>query len=247
MEFGTENPWEKEQIQMQEKSQAPSEREGRDIAPQAREVDKKFVVDNDIKQSIANIDRILSLNEKRGDNITSKLLELSDLVKSLKEALTKLEMFHSVGASGNSGDINNIGQKVQEEVEKLSKKIDDIKDEITALSKEESRVETSSAKFEIEKEHKMYFTLTAVFAIALVLSAILTTRGFIAFLPNYGLCIAAWVFVGASFLAISVFNFVFAIINVDIHMNDAARLVYFIVCGVLIAVTIGLSVAVLAI
>lgn len=183
--------------------------------------------------------------------IDKTLVALKEQIKSVKDvtttAQTKLEYSHSVGASGNSGDINNIGQKVQEEVENLSKKIDDIKDEITALSKDESRVETSSAKFEIEKEHKMYFTLTAVFAIALVLSAILTTRGFIAFLPNYGLCIAAWVFVGASFLAISVFNFVFAIINVDIHMNYAARLVYFIVCGVLIAVTIGLSVAVLAI
>lgn len=183
--------------------------------------------------------------------IDKTLVALKEQIKSVKDvtttAQTKLEYSHSVGASGNSVDINNIEQRVKEEVEKLTPKIDEIKNEVAALPHDASRVETTPANFEMKTEHKTYFTWTAVFAIALVLSAIFITRGYLVDFSNPAYLTSVLIIFCISFLATSVFNLVFAIANVDLYMEDATRLAYFIVCGIFDIGTLVLSVIVLAI
>lgn len=216
-------------------------------------IDKNSEFISSVKESMTSITTANRNVKDSLKQINDKFEGLKELIKGVKDLTTdvqnKLEQFSSVGGSGRDHDISGIERRVKEEIKLLSEKIDKIISKVNVLPKEAGRVRETSVKFEMKTEHKTYLTWTAVFAIALILSAIFITRGYLVDFVNPAYLTSVLIIFCVSFFATSIFNLVFAIAGIDLSDEDVnvARLSYYIICGILDGVTLLFSIIVLAI
>lgn len=105
------------------------------------------------------------------------------------------------------------------------------------------------SKNQLKAEHKTYFTWTAIFIIALIVSAIFITRGYIVNFAFPGYLAFVLIVFCIAFVAICIFNLIFSINDIDLssYSADEARLAYYIVCGILVGITLFASLIGLAI
>lgn len=218
--------------------------------------DKEFADDlNNIKKNIESINTAInSLNgAKQTNNSTPNLQGFSDLVARLKEAVTKLENIKLNQSDKSTGSINcgfnetkfylEIGG-IKKELETTNKKLEEIKIDNNGEAQETDSLDKN--EFELKTEHKTYFTWTAVFAIALVLSAIFIAHRYPFDFAN-PICLVSIIAFCVSFVATCGYNLYFAFRGIDLSNSEGKRLRYFVICGIFVGITLGLSIAVLAI
>ena len=200
---------------------------------------------NDIFNSIAEIKK--SLSTVKGGNISQE--QIVAQLNGLKNQISNLKMEPELTQQQINQISTQIGKTIVTTIGELLESINDrlnkIKGDIAQLPQKISNSSTNVAKLDMETEHKTYFTWTAVFAIALILSAIFITRGYLVDFVNPAYLTSVLIIFCISFLATSVFNLVFAIADIDLYTEDPARLAYFIVCGILDGVTFLFSIIVL--
>ncbi len=207
---------------------------------------------NEIKNLLDKID-ISSFQGRIDDSVN----ELEILVYKLQGSVGLTSDEYNTSSSENvkkiqehiTDKLTNATKPVSDKITSLSAKLNDIKKAIEEIQKNTKPSGSSVVHTSLYPEYKSYFTLTAIFAIALVLSAIFITRGYLVAFPNSALLTAALIFLCVSFGMICISNLVFSIKNIDLssYGNKFGRLLYFVLCGIFVAVSFALSIAVLVI
>ena len=141
------------------------------------------------------------------------------------------------------GKIGESERKITSSISSVISKLNEVKNGLeSAIKKVEGG---SSSKF--KPEHKVYLTWTTIFAAILIFSAIFIVRGYLTDFSNPLLLTWTFVIFCVSFVAVGIFNLVFSIADVDNYTADAGRIAYYIVCGILTALTFSMSASVLII
>ncbi|HRF70854.1 MAG TPA: hypothetical protein PKV66_05435 [Candidatus Pelethenecus sp.] len=180
------------------------------------------------------------------------LNQIFDLVKDIKSSLTTTS--NSGISQEQINQITNkltlinsqIATKITESEGKINSSLSSVISKLNDLKSSLGKIKQGDS-FEFKSEHRTYLTWTTIFAVILIFSSIFIVRGYLVDFPNLALLTWTFVVFCLTLVTVGVFNLVFSMADIDIYTADGARRAYYIICGVLIALTFSMSAAVLLI
>ena len=204
---------------------------------------------NEIKNLLDKID-ISSFQYKINDSVN----ELEALVSKLQGCVGLTSDEYSASSSANvkkiqehiTDKVDKATKPVSDKITSLSAKLNDIKKTVEEIQKNTKPSGSSVVYTSLKPEHKTYFTWTAIFAIALILSAIFIAHRYPFDFAN-PICLVSIIAFCVSFVATCGYNLYFAFRGIDLSNSEGKRLRYFVICGIFVGITLGFSIAVLAI
>ena len=204
---------------------------------------------NEIKNLLDKID-ISSFQYKISDSVK----ELETLVSKLQGSVGLTLEEYNISSSENvkaikehiTDKVTSATKPVSDKITSLSAKLNDIKKTVEEIQNNTKPSDSRVVYTSLSPAHKSYFTWTAIFAIALVLSAIFIAHRYPFDFAN-PICLVSIIAFCVSFVATCGYNLYFAFRGIDLSNSEGKRLRYFVICGIFVGITLGLSIAVLAI
>lgn len=204
---------------------------------------------NEIKNLLDKID-ISSFQYKINDSVN----ELEALVSKLQGSVGLTSDEYSASSSANvkkiqehiTDKVDKATKPVSDKITSLSAKLNDIKKAVEEIQNNTKPSDSMVVYTSLSPAHKSYFTWTAIFAIALVLSAIFIAHRYPFDFAN-PICLVSIIAFCVSFVATCGYNLYFAFRGINLSNSEGKRLRYFVICGIFVGVSLGLSIAVLVI